>query len=107
MPATGQDAVADHTSPDIDFIAFHSWIDNWQPGVSQGTPHIPHNNAVGRADWGSDSAYLWQVQSHNIDTQFACYNHGNGSLMELNKLNNAAVMDSLHNCIAILCLLLP
>ena len=34
VPATGQDAVADHASPDIDFIAFHSWIDNWQPGVS-------------------------------------------------------------------------
>lgn len=33
IPATGQDAVADHASPDIDFLAFHSWIDNWQPGV--------------------------------------------------------------------------
>ncbi|DBB02500.1 hypothetical protein WJX82_002641 [Trebouxia sp. C0006] len=32
VPETGQDAVADHASPDIDFIAFHSWIDNWQPG---------------------------------------------------------------------------
>lgn len=28
----GQDFVLDHTSPDIDFTAFHSWVDNW--GVS-------------------------------------------------------------------------
>lgn len=38
VPSTGQDSVADHSSPDIDFVAFHSWIDNWQPGVSVATP---------------------------------------------------------------------
>ena len=43
VPATGQDSVADHASPDIDFLAFHSWIDNWEPGVSHApiTVHKP------------------------------------------------------------------
>uniref|UniRef100_A0A1D2A9E3 mannan endo-1,4-beta-mannosidase n=1 Tax=Auxenochlorella protothecoides TaxID=3075 RepID=A0A1D2A9E3_AUXPR len=26
----GQDFIADHSSPDIDFATFHTWVDNWQ-----------------------------------------------------------------------------
>ncbi|KAK9837439.1 hypothetical protein WJX81_002398 [Elliptochloris bilobata] len=28
--AEGQDFLADHASPDIDFATFHAWIDNWK-----------------------------------------------------------------------------
>lgn len=30
----GQDFLADHSSPDIDFATFHCWIDNWNVGPS-------------------------------------------------------------------------
>ena len=32
----GQDFLADHSSPYIDFATFHSWIDNWK--VMTGAP---------------------------------------------------------------------
>jgi len=28
--AEGQDFLADHASPDIDFATFHAWVDNWK-----------------------------------------------------------------------------
>ena len=54
IPATGQDAVADHASPDIDFLAFHSWIDNWQPGVRHLKPHGMFNIMSSTLESGID-----------------------------------------------------
>ena len=45
----GQDFIADHASPSIDFATIHSWIDNWQVRCEAAKPHCVAFGDVHRA----------------------------------------------------------
>lgn len=48
-----QDFVADHSSPDIDFATFHTWVDNWQEvSVDWQTQWIAAHEAAARQTLG-------------------------------------------------------
>ena len=58
--AEGQDFLADHASPDIDFATFHAWIDNWKARAPELLALRPAARAVRAARVEGSGVHPWQ-----------------------------------------------